>query len=196
MLSFLQGNLVEACPQFLVIQVGGLGLKVNIPPSLYFDLPGPGAEITVHTAFLLKDDEAVIYGFRSPLERDFFKLLIKVSGIGPKVSLALLGHLSLHHLVKALEMEDIASLSVVPGIGQKTAKRLIYELKEKVTTFYKDNHSSVPAEEADLWATLEAALLGLGYSQSEIARARKLLGKEKDSVEAIFKKALHILSRE
>ncbi|MEW5921961.1 MAG: Holliday junction branch migration protein RuvA [Bacillota bacterium] len=196
MLSFLQGQLVEACPQHIIVQVGGLGIKVNIPPSFYFDLPGPGAEITVHTVLQLKDDEALLYGFHDSVERDFFKILTGVTGIGPKVALALLGHLTLPRLVRALETEDLQALSAVPGIGPKTARRLIYELKEKIATLKMEETGPLPTREVDSWLTVEEALLGLGYAPREIARARNLLGKENGSVEEIFKKALSILAGE
>lgn len=196
MLSFLRGKMVEATPQFLILQAGGLGIKVQIPTSLYFNLPAAGTEITVHTVLQLKDDELFLYGFSDAAERDFFRLLNSVTGIGPKVSLALLGHLTIPRLVEALLEEDMQSLSTVPGIGSKTARRLIYELKDKISPFSKEEIFPAATAEAGPWTTVQEALLGLGYSPAEVARARKLLGNERGSVEDIFKKALNIFAQE
>ncbi len=189
-LSYLQGILSEAYPQYIIVQVGGLGVKAFIPASFYFDLPETGAAVTVHTVMLIKDDEAVLYGFSDTAERDFFKIMLKVSGIGPKVALALIGHLTLPRLLSALNAEDVHALTAVPGIGNKTAQRLIYELKEKVAALKLDGTIPHSAEHGGSWPTVEEALLGLGYSPKEVAQARNRFGEEKSSVEELFKKAL------
>ncbi len=195
MLSFLKGALKETNPQHIVVQVGGIGVKALIPASFYFGLPEMGTEITVYTVMLIKEDEAVLYGFSEPSERDFFKVMLKVSGVGPKVALALIGHLTLPRLLIALHRDDVLALMAVPGIGKKTAQRLVYELKEKVAALKMDGDIQLPVEQGESWPIVEEALLGLGYSAKEVAQARSLLGEERGSVEELFKKALEVFTK-
>lgn len=195
MLSYLQGILSEAHPQYIVVQVGGLGVKAFIPASFYFGLPEKGTAITVHTVMLIKDDEALLYGFSDTGERDFFKIMLKVTGIGPKVALALIGHLTLPRLLSALNTEDVHALTAVPGIGNKTAQRLIYELREKVAALKLDGNIPLSSDHGGSWANVEDALLGLGYSPKEVNQARRKLGGEEGSVEELFKKALKIFAK-
>lgn len=195
MLSYLQGTLREAHPQYIIIQVGGMGIKAFIPASYYFNLPQTGAELTVHTVMLIKDDEAILYGFSDTDERDFFRIMLKVTGIGPKVALALLGHLTLPRLINALHAEDVHVLTTVPGIGKKTAQRLVYELKDKVSALGQEGALSVPDETGGVWPTVEEALLGLGYSPKEVAQVKSQMGEERGSVEELFKKALAIFAK-
>ena len=194
-LSYLQGTLKEAHPQYVLVQVGGLGVKAFIPASFYFGLPEVGKEITVYTVMLIKDDEAVLYGFADRAEQDFFKIMLKVSGIGPKVALSLIGHLTLPRLFSALHCEDVHALMAVPGIGKKTAQRLVYELKEKVAALKLDGDIHLHAEQGESWPIVEEALLGLGYSAKEVAQARSLLGDERGSMEELFKKALEVFTK-
>lgn len=195
MISLLSGTLQEIHPGYIVVQVGGFGIKVFIPASLFFNLPEKGTEITVQTLMLIKDDEAVLYGFSDTEERDFFRIMLSVAGVGPKVALALLGHLTLARLLNALHGEDVHALTTVPGIGTKTAKRIIYELKDKVAGFEQAETGSTAVAAAGIWSTVEEALLGLGYSPKEIARVKGQLEGENGSVEELFKKALALFAR-
>lgn len=192
-LSFLQGKLKETHPQHIIVQAGGLGFKIFIPTSYYLSLPGPETEIMVHTVMLLKDDEPFLYGFPGSAERDFFKILLSVAGVGPKVALALLGHLTISRFITALRAEDVGAITAVPGIGIKTARRLIYELKDKLTGL--ETKEQFSAKGTNNWLVVEEALLGLGYSPREVAQARDLLGSEDGSVEELFKKTLALLIR-
>jgi Holliday junction DNA helicase RuvA len=190
-LSFLQGKLKEKHPQHIIVQAGGLGFKIFIPTSFYFSLPGPEADVMVYTVLLLKDDGPLLYGFPGSTERDFFKTLLSVSGVGPKVALALLGHLTIQKFLNALHAEDAGAITAVPGIGIKTARRLIYELKEKLPVLETNEHAG--AIGTNNWLLVEEALLGLGYSSREVAHARDLLGAGDGSVEELFKKTLALL---
>ncbi len=197
MLSYLQGKLLESHPRYIIVGVMGLGIQVVIPPSFYFELPAQGEEIVLYTYLQLKDEEPVLYGFRTREEKDFFLMLRGVSGIGPKVALALLGHLSCSQLRRAIVEDDVNALTCVPGIGGKTAKRLVYELSEKmlgraeeVPAFLK-----TPETGGDSWTDVQQALLGLGYSPQEVARVRKTLGEKKNTgLEVLFREALNFLS--
>ncbi len=197
MLSYIQGKLLESHPQYVIVGVMGLGIQVLIPPSFYFDLPALGEEITITTYLQLKDEELVLYGFRAKEEKDLFLMLTSISGVGPKVALALLGYLSCSQLRRAIVEEDINTLTCVPGIGGKTAKRLVYELHEKLVGQTEEIHGSLsnPEREVDSWSDVQQALLGLGYSSQEVARARKTLGEKKSiEVEILFREALNFLA--
>lgn len=201
MLTYIHAKLIEAQPQHVVVQVMGLGIQVLIPASLYFELPSEGEEIVLYTTLQVKEDGPTLYGFRTAAERDFFEILRGVSGIGPKAALSVLGHLSLNELYKALVNEDYQSLTSIPGIGGKTARRIVYELREKVEEQKIDIDALEPAVEAgeniDNWSDVQEALLTLGYTSQEVNRAKKNLSHKLDSsVDLLFKEALNFLSSE
>jgi len=199
MLTYIHAKLIEAQPQHVVVQVMGLGIQVLIPASLYFELPSEGEEIVLYTTLQVKEDGPTLYGFRNAAERDFFEILRGVSGIGPKAALSVLGHLSLNELYKALKNEDYQSLTSIPGIGVKTARRIVYELREKVEEQKIDIDALEPAvgagENIDNWSDVQEALLTLGYTSQEVNRAKKNLSHKLDSsVDLLFKEALNFLS--
>ena len=201
MLTYIHAKLIEAQPQHVVVQVMGLGIQVLIPASLYFELPSEGEEIVLYTTLQVKEDGPTLYGFRTAAERDFFEILRRVSGIGPKAALSVLGHLSLNELYKALKNEDYQSLTSIPGIGVKTARRIVYELREKVEEQKIDIDALEPAvgagENIDNWSDVQEALLTLGYTSQEVNRAKKNLSHKLDSsVDLLFKEALNFLSSE
>jgi len=147
----------------------------------------------VFTYLQPKEDGVKLFGFLSREERDFFKTLLGVSGIGPKVALSLMGHLSLTQLAGAISREEIHILVNVPGIGRKTASRLIYELKDKMSLSEEENLSA-DKEEYKIWKDVELALISLGYSAAEVVKVKKALGDNTDlQMEELFKKALALL---
>lgn len=194
MLDFIKGTLKESHPQYLILDWMGLGIKIQIPASLYFKTPQAGDAITLFTHLHVKDDGINIYGFLNDEDRNFFKVLLGVSGIGPKVALSLMGHLTLAQLYGSISREEIQVLTNVPGIGQKTARRLVYELKEKLD-FSKG--AILPAQdEFKVWKGVEEALLSLGYSAAEIAGVRnKLEDNTGLQMEDLFRKALVLLGK-
>lgn len=196
MLSFLQGILQECSPQHMIIEALGLGFYIHIPASFYFQLPPPGNTVKVYTYLQIRDDRLVLYGFCSNEEKDFFKVLLGVSGIGPKIALALLGHLSLTEIAGAVVQENKQTLTSIPGIGQKTARRLIYELKDKFKGWHLDETGGAERIAVDHWQDVQQALTTLGYSSKEINRAQKELSAEEDlNMEELFKKALLFLAK-
>lgn len=195
MLDCLQGTLKECSPQHAVVEIMGLGYYVSIPASFYFQLPAAGNKVTMYTCLQIKDDEPVLYGFPEKKERDFFKQLIRVSGIGPKTALALLGHLTLAQLFRAILQEDLEALIRTPGIGNKTARRLVYELKDKVDKMDLEIPVYPEGPGEGHWDDVQQALLALGYSTKEITRAQEgVLGEEHANLEEMFKKALVFLA--
>lgn len=196
-LYYLEGTLKECSPQHAVVEVMGLGFYILIPASFYFKMPVPGSTIKIYTCLKLKDEEPVLYGFPGKEERDFFNLLTSVSGIGPKVALSLMGHLPLSQLSRAILLEDLDTLTCIPGIGSKTAKRLVYELKEKIAQKQGETGFNDFEEKSagGYWDDVQQALQALGYAPSEIKTVRKVIDKEEHlTLEELFKKALVFLA--
>ena len=179
----------------MIIEALGLGFYVHIPASFYFQAPSPGDTITVYTYLQVKDDRLALYGFRNDEERNFFKTLLGVSGIGPKIALALLGHLALTEIAGAVMQEDMSVLTSIPGIGKKTARRLIYELKDKFKGWQLDDLAGTGGI-AENWQDVQQALAALNYSSREINRAKKEIATEENlGTEELFKKALLFLAK-
>lgn len=194
MLDFMRGILQESHPQYLILEWMGLGIQVHIPASLYFKVPEIGETMTLFTYLQVKEDAVNVYGFLNREERNFFKTLLGVRGIGPKVALSLMGHLSLAQLYSSISREEIQVLTNVPGIGQKTAKRLVYELKEKVN--FPEKEASLNQNELKVWNDVEQALLSLDYTIAEIAKVKSKLEDNLGlEMEELFKKALALLGK-
>jgi len=133
MITSIQGILAAATPLRAVVELGGLGYEVNIPVTTAEKLPSVGADVRLHTLVIYREDSQTLYGFASPAERDFFRLMIEhVKGVGPKVALTIMSKLSLPALQAAIAAADVPLLAKCPGIGKKTAERLVIELKGKV----------------------------------------------------------------
>ncbi|WP_232766880.1 Holliday junction branch migration protein RuvA [Geminisphaera colitermitum] len=133
MITSIQGLLTEATPLRAVVEINGFGYEVNIPVTTAEKLPAVGAKVKLHTIVIYREDAQTLYGFASPEERDFFRLMIEqVSGVGPKLALTIMSRMSLPVLEGAIRAGDISSLSKCPGIGKKTAERLVVELRAKV----------------------------------------------------------------
>ena len=200
MITSIQGTLVAATPLHATIELNGLGYEVNIPVTTTEKLPQVGAMAKLHTHVIYREDSQTLYGFASPAERDFFRLMIDhVSGVGPKVALTIMSRLSLPLLESAIRMGDIATLAKCPGIGKKTAERLVVELKSKVgsldtsATLESGTGASEPSSVDSPHRDAVATLVALGYRPADadqaIRRAALALGG-KVSTEALVKKAL------
>jgi len=169
MIAFLTGRVAAKSPSFALIDVGGVGFKLAMSTHSLASLPVEGDEVTVHTYLHVREDELALFGFESDDERALFERLISVSGVGPKVALAILSSLQPDALKRALASEDVTLLSSVPGIGKKTAQRLIIELKDKL-----DLPDLTPAgggPEPVAAAAARDALLSMGFSPGEAAAA-------------------------
>lgn len=199
MITSIQGVLASATPLAAVIELNGLGYEVNVPVTTAEKLPAPGATVRLHTLVIYREDAQTLYGFASAAERDFFRLMIEnVTGVGPKMALTIMSRLSLASLESAIRLGDIATLAKTPGIGKKTAERLIVELKAKVGT--PDGTAAIAgtATKAETGAgsvqrDAVAALVALGYRAPEadeaVRRASLVLGAGA-TTEALIKKAL------
>lgn len=198
MITSIQGKLESATPLRAVIELNGFGYEVNIPVTTAEKLPAPGASVKLHTLVIYREDAQTLYGFASPAERDFFRLMIEnVTGVGPKLALTIMSRLSLPSLESAIRMGDITTLAKCPGIGKKTAERLVVELKAKLgagdTPLATGSADAAPSAEPSAHRDAVAALIALGYKAADadqaIRRASLALGANA-TTEALIKKAL------
>ncbi len=196
MITYLDGKLTAALPTQAIIDVGGVGYEVFIPLSSYDKLPSPGQPIRILTHLHVREDAQILYGFMTAPERDLFRLLVNhVSGIGPKLALAVLSGMSVNHFKSAVVNSDVVSLAKISGLGKKTAERIVLELKDKVGVAAaweaaSATHAPTPEQEQANEAVL--ALIALGYKQLEAHKAvRELQEKEPvKSAEELVKLAL------
>ena len=175
MITFLDGKLISALPTQAIVDVSGIGYEVFIPLSSYDKLPAVGQPIRILTHLAVREDAHVLYGFMTETERDLFRLLVNnVSGIGPKLALAVLSGMSVNNFKAAVVNSDVASLSKISGLGKKTAERIILELKDKLGVAAaweaaSAMHAPTPEQEQANEAVL--ALIALGYKQVEAHKA-------------------------
>ena len=175
MIGRLHGKLLEKNPPQILIDVSGVGYEVDVPMSTFCNLPEVGGELTLHTHFVVREDAELLYGFATLAERAVFRALIKISGVGPKIALALLSGITVDQLKDAVDRGETGLLTKVPGIGKKTAERLVLELKGKLAGTGAAT-AAVPTSGAR--ADVAAALIALGYSEREAAAATKKLPED------------------
>ena len=172
MLTRLSGTLIEKHPPTVVVDVAGVGYEVDVPMSTFYDLPALGERVVLLVHLVVREDAHLLYGFLTRGERDAFRLLLRISGIGPRTALALLSGLSVDELAQAVALQEWARLTRVPGIGRKTAERLLLELKGKLAP-QSATGEATPVDDASL--DVLRALLALGYSEKEAAAAVRAL---------------------
>jgi holliday junction DNA helicase RuvA len=191
MIARLNGLLLEKYPPFIVVDCAGVGYEIEVPMSTFYNLPEIGAKVSLLTYMVVREDAQLLYGFGSEQEKSTFKQLLKVNGIGAKSALSILSGVSIDDLVEAVSQQQVGMLTRVPGIGKKTAERLLLELKDKFAIT-----GSVTATTQPKSASYDIlnALLALGYNDREAQAAVKLLDKE-ITVAAGIKQALKSLSK-
>lgn len=191
MIGRLRGTLVAKQPPWLLVEVGGVGYEVQAPMSTVFDLPEAGKEVTLLTHYAVKEDTAAIFGFLRESERVLFRALQKVSGIGAKTALAVLSGVSVGDFARLVQSGDIGALTRVPGIGKKTAERIVVELRDRVDgiamTAPGFSENPIPR---DAVGEATVALQQLGYKPVESVRLVKDAAQPGDDAEAIIRKAL------
>ena len=199
MIALLTGLIAYKSPDHIILDVQGVGYRVQIPFSTYYELPEEGSAAVLHIHTSVREDAILLYGFRTRLEKTFFQLLIAVSGVGPKLARDILSNIQPGHLAQALVQGDLNKLSTIPGIGKKTAERLVLELKDKVG---KLDLSTLPAADVrgippeDVAEDVISALLNLGYKEPQVRKA--LAGLDAGggvSVEGLLKQALKTLMK-
>ena len=174
MIGRLNGKLVEKQPPHIVLAVGGVGYEVDVSMQTFYTLPPLGEPVQLFTQLVVREDAHLLFGFGSAQERATFRQLVKVSGIGAKTALGILSAMSAGELAQAVAQEDVGRLSSAPGIGKKTAERMVLELRGKLTSA-ADGGLLVPAPAADETDDIVSTLLALGYNEREARTAVKNL---------------------
>lgn len=194
MISSLRGKVLEKVPPSLVIDVQGVGYEVFASMTTFSKLPTLGEEVTLQTHLVVREDAHVLYGFYSALERQLFRQLIKVNGIGPKIALAMLSGMDVATFVQTIEMGDVQNLTRIPGVGKKTAERLVIELRDKLS----ESGATLPVSEqvntegAGTMPKHEAisALVALGFKPQDASKRITKIFEDGMSSELLIRKAL------
>ena len=171
MIGRLRGIILEKQPPLVLLETGGVGYEVHLPMTCFYELPDVGKEAIIFTHFIVREDAQLLYGFATPPERQAFRELIKISGVGPRTALSILSGMGVGDLAQAITLQEAGRLVKVPGIGKKTAERLLLELKGKLGADM-GAHAQVTS---DAQVDILQALLALGYNDKEAAAALKAL---------------------
>ena len=191
MIGRVTGRLLEKRPPQVLLDVAGVGYEIDVPMSTFYNLPALGAEVTLHTHLVVREDAHLLYGFGTEAERQAFRQLLKIAGIGAKTALAVLSGLSVADLQQAVSEQQSGRLVKIPGIGKKTAERLLLELRDKLDLQVAVVAGSTPAQAG---SDVLNALLALGYNEREAAWAIKQLDASLPVSEGI-RQALKLLSK-
>ena len=196
MIGSLIGLIKEKKPSLLLLEVSGVGYEINVPLSTSFQLPKKGESAYLLTHLIVREDQHTLYGFATEEERNLFRTLIKISGVGAKMALTILSGINVNGFVQSVINEDIDTLVHLPGIGKKTAERLIVEMKDRIDGI-TDNLESSPSTTSETSIAVEArnALVNLGYKNSEAKKILDNIDTNGLSVEELLRQALKSLNR-
>lgn len=201
MIAHLTGKILSKQPNQLILDVGGVGYDVTIPLSTFYDLGENGTSVSLHIHTHVREETIALYGFRTRQEKEVFEKLISVSGIGPKLGIAILSGMGVVDLIPAIQRNDVARLTLIPGVGKKTGERLVLELRDKLgelTTTERGAAREFPATVSQAKEDAVSALVNLGY-QSVLAdkAVREVLRSEgnETTFEDLLKKSLQFLTR-
>lgn len=202
MIGRLRGNLIEKQPPELLIEVSGIGYEVQMPMSCFYELPEVGEEAIVYTHFVVREDAQLLYGFNTTKERALFREVIKANGVGPKLGLAILSGMTAAQFVSCVEREDISTLIKLPGVGKKTAERLVVEMKDRLKGWGAGDLFTPATDAAPLDSEPQAvashnaedeavsALIALGYKPQQASKVVAQVIKADMSSEAVIREAL------
>jgi Holliday junction DNA helicase RuvA len=188
MIGAVRGRIASKTPPQLTVDVGGLGYELEAPMSTFFLLPAVGEEVRLLTHLVVREDAHILYAFATEAERRLFRSLIKVSGVGPKIALALLSGISVEAFSLCVQNQDIMALTRVPGIGRKTAERLVVEMRDRLGS--PANAATANAPGLNPEAEAFGALVALGYRPAEATRLLKAAGPGTHSTEELIRRAL------
>jgi Holliday junction DNA helicase RuvA len=195
-IGHLRGRLVRKAPPALIVDVGGIGYELEAPMSTFYRLPELGAEVELHTHLVVREDAHLLYGFSTEDERRLFRDLLRVTGIGPKIGLALLSGIDVDTFMRCVEAEDTAALTRIPGIGRKIAERLLVEMRDRIRALGQlpatATRSNTPAGAR---AEAYAALVALGYKPVEVNRLLQGVEQEGAGTEDLIRRALQAAAR-
>ncbi|MGF6112448.1 Holliday junction branch migration protein RuvA [Pseudomonas frederiksbergensis] len=201
MIGRLRGTLAEKQPPHLILDVNGLGYELEVPMTTLYRLPSVGEPLTLHTHLVVREDAQLLYGFASKRERDFFRELIRLNGVGPKLALALMSSLEVDELVRCVQSQDTSALTKVPGVGKKTAERLLVELKDRFKAWEtvpamfalvpnQPGGLDAPAPTVTAESDAISALVSLGYKPQEASKAITSIKEKGLSSEDLIRRAL------
>ena len=196
MIAHLRGRLLAKHPNQAIVETGGVGYDVTISVPTFSDLPAIGGEVTLHIHTHVREDLIALYGFLRPAEKRLFEKLITVSGIGPKLAITILSGMAADEMVNAIRGNDVARLTRIPGIGKKTAERMVLELRDKLPTEGVAESAVVPAISA-VEEDVLSAFINLGYQRAAAERALASVEKngKASSFEVMFRQTLGVLSK-
>lgn len=192
MIGSIRGRLLEKNPPQILVETNGVGYEIDVPMSTLYNLPDIGAEVFLYTHYVVREDAELLFGFSTKAERSLFRLLIRISGIGPKIALSILSGISASILAQAVSQAEPGLLTRIPGVGKKTAERIVLELKGKIDTVVGSADSQTPTSGAK--ADIISALVSLGYSKREALQAVKGLAADVTVNDGI-REALKALSK-
>lgn len=197
MIGRLRGTLAEKQPPHLIVDVGGVGYEVEVPMTTLYRLPSLGEQVTLHTHLVVREDAQLLYGFAEKRDRELFRELIRLNGVGPKLALALMSGLEVDELVRCVQAQDTAVLVKIPGVGKKTAERLLVELKDRFKAWETIPSIAPLVVEPRAVATVSSAendavsaLISLGFKPQEASRAVAAVQGEDLSSEDLIRRAL------
>lgn len=196
MIGRIEGQLVEITDNVILLAVGGVGYEVEVSHNVLTALPGRDKAVTLYTHFVVREDAQQLYGFASRGERDLFRVLIRISGVGPKLGLSLISSVPLAELVASVRTGEVGVLTRVPGVGRKTAERLLLELRGKLPETFMPGPAAVPGADDLAVQEAERALVSLGYRAQEAARLVASIRGEADSAEQLVRAALRRVARQ
>jgi len=196
MIGAVRGKIASKTPPQLTVDVGGLGYELEAPMSTFFHLPPVGAEVSLLTHLVVREDAHVLYGFATEEERRLFRSLIRVSGVGPKIALALLSGMSVAAFARCVQSEDVASLTRVPGVGRKTAERLIVEMRDRLSPPPPPAGAAAAPPGESPEGEAYGALVALGYRPAEATRLLKAVEPGVYTTEELIRRALQGAARE
>ncbi|HUW51032.1 MAG TPA: Holliday junction branch migration protein RuvA [Sulfuricella sp.] len=193
MIGRISGTLLEKHPPLVLVDVGGVGYEIDVPMSTFYNLPALGEKIALHTQLIVREDAHQLYGFATLDERAAFRQLLKISGVGPKLALTILSGMSVAELSQVVAAQEVGRLTRIPGIGKKTAERLLLELRDKLPGAAAALLSSGAGHARDARNDVLEALLALGYNEREAGWAIKQLPGDLNVSDSI-RQALKLLS--
>jgi Holliday junction DNA helicase RuvA len=195
-IGHLRGRLVRKSPPALIVDVNGVGYELEAPMSTFYRLPELGREVELHTHLVVREDAHLLYGFATEDERRLFRDLLRVTGIGPKIGLALLSGIDVETFMRCVEAEDTAALTRIPGIGRKTAERLLIEMRDRISALGQlPPAGSKTGSGGGARAEAFAALVALGYRPVEVTRLLQGVEQEGAATEELIRRALQAAAR-
>jgi Holliday junction DNA helicase RuvA len=197
MIAHLTGKLLEKQTNSAIVDVGGVGYEVTIPLSTFYELGDAGSDVSLRVHTHVRDDAIQLFGFKSGRERDLFLRLIGVQGVGPKLAITMLSGMSADEMVLAIRKEDLARLTGIPGVGRKTAERLVVELRDKMADLGESRTAAESLPQDSVFDDALSALINLGYQRPAAEKALNQAAKEgtEITVQKLLRRALQVLAK-